>query len=63
MVEHDVKQSEFVRWLTKHGATFKDGTRHLKVYCNGKQSILPRHPSKELKQPLVDGVKKQLGLK
>ncbi len=58
-----MKQSEFVRWLIKQGATFKDGTKHLKVYCNGKHSILPRHPAKELKQPLVDGVKKQLGLK
>lgn len=58
-----MKQSEFVRWLTKQGATFKDGTKHLKVYLNGKQTILPRHPAKELKQPLIDGVKKQLGLK
>jgi predicted RNA binding protein YcfA (HicA-like mRNA interferase family) len=29
----------------------------------GDVTILPRHPSKELKQPLVEGVKKQLGLK
>jgi mRNA interferase HicA len=49
-----VKQSEFVRWLKKQGATFKDGTKHLKVYYNGKQSLLPRHPSKELKQGLVE---------
>jgi mRNA interferase HicA len=58
-----VKQSEFVRWLAKQGATFKDGTRHLKVCLNGKQTILPRHPSAELKTGLVEGVKKQLGLK
>jgi len=58
-----MKQSEFVRWLTLHGATFRDGAKHLKVYCNGRQSHLPRHPSKELATGLVESVKKQLGLK
>ncbi len=52
-----MKQSEFVRWLKLQGATFKDGTNHLKVYLNGQQTILPRHPSKELKTGLVEGVK------
>lgn len=58
-----MKQSEFVRWLTSRGATFKDGAKHLKVYCNGEMSHLPRHPSQELKTGLVEGVKKQLKLK
>jgi len=58
-----VKQSEFVRWLKLRGATFMEGTNHLKVYLNGKQSHLPRHPSKELKTGLVEAVKKQLNLK
>lgn len=58
-----MKQSEFVRWLTAQGATFKDGSKHLKVYLNGKITHLPRHPSAELKIGLVEGVKKQLGLK
>ena len=59
-----MKQSEFVRWLKdKHGATFEDGTKHLKVYCNGEKTILPRHPSKELKTGLVEAIKKQLKLK
>jgi len=58
-----VKQSEFVRWLTKQGASFKDGSRHIKVYLNGRQSHLPRHPAAELKTGLAEGVKKQLGLK
>jgi mRNA interferase HicA len=58
-----MKQSEFVRWLAQNGATFKDGSKHLKVYCNGRQTVLPRHPSKELKLGLVEAVKKQLGLK
>jgi len=57
-----VKQSEFVKWLAGHGATFKDGKKHIKVYLNGKQSHIPRHAA-ELKTGLVEGVKKQLGLK
>ncbi|MGK5015226.1 type II toxin-antitoxin system HicA family toxin [Janthinobacterium sp. 75] len=58
-----MKQREFVLWLKQNGATFKDDTNHLKVYLNGKQTILPRHPSKELKTGLVEEVKKQLNLK
>jgi mRNA interferase HicA len=58
-----VKQSEFVRWLARQGATFEDRTNHLKVSLNGKTSFLPRHPSAELKKGLFEGVKKQLGIK
>ncbi|MCL2829820.1 MAG: mRNA interferase [Betaproteobacteria bacterium] len=58
-----MKQSEFVRWLAKQGATFKQRSKHLKIYLNGEQTILPRHPSCELKEPLVDAVKKKLKLK
>jgi mRNA interferase HicA len=35
----------------------------VKVKLNGKTSFLPRHPAKELKTGLVEGVKKQLNLK
>jgi len=58
-----VKQSEFVRWLSKQGATFTHGKNHLNVYLNGRKSQVPRHPAKELKQPLVEGILKQLNLK
>ncbi len=58
-----VRQSEFVRWLKQFGATFEEGANHTKVKLNGKTSFLPRHPSKELKTGLVEGVKKQLNLK
>lgn len=58
-----MKQSEFRRWLAAQGATFKEGANHTKVYLNGEQTIIPRHPGKELKQPLVEGVKKKLKLK
>lgn len=58
-----MKQSEFVRWLQSQGVEIRNGKKHLKLYLNGQQTILPRHPASELKQPLVDGVKKQLKLK
>lgn len=58
-----MKQSEFVKWLKDQGAEFENGKKHLKVSINGKQTTLPRHPSKELKTGLVEGVKKQLNLK
>jgi mRNA interferase HicA len=35
---------------------------HLKVYLNGKQSILPMHAT-DLKKGTVEGIKKQLGIK
>ena len=58
-----MKQSEFLRWLRSQGVEVQDGSRHLKLYFNGKQTVLPRHPSHELKTGLIEGVKKQLGLK
>ncbi len=58
-----MKSGEFKRWLAEQGATFRPGKgSHLKVYLNGKQSVLPMH-ARELKKGLVEGIKKQLGLK
>ena len=58
-----MNSKEFKRWLTQQGATF--GTQkgsHLKVYLNGKQTIIPMHNT-DLKTGTVSGIKKQLGLK
>jgi mRNA interferase HicA len=58
-----MKSSEFKRWLTAQGATFKPGKgSHLKVTLNGKQSVLPMH-NKEIGTGLLEDIKKQLGLK
>lgn len=58
-----MNSNEFKRWLAGQGATFGSMKgSHLKVYCNGRQSILPMHNS-ELKKGTVEGIKKQLGLK
>ncbi|WP_374693383.1 type II toxin-antitoxin system HicA family toxin [Acidithiobacillus sp. AMEEHan] len=58
-----MNSNEFKRWLAKRGATFQPGKgAHLKVYLNGRQSVLPMHAG-ELKTGLVEAIKKQLGLK
>ncbi|OZI43877.1 type II toxin-antitoxin system HicA family toxin [Bordetella genomosp. 5] len=57
-----MKQSEFVRWLRAQGAAFRHGSRHLKVYLNGRQTTLPRHPSHEIGESLRLRILKQLGL-
>ena len=58
-----MKSSEFKRWLAKQGVTFGHQTgSHLKLFYQGRQSILPIHP-KELGKGLVETIKKQLGLK
>ena len=52
-----------MRWLARKGVTF--GTQkgsHLKLFFNGRQSVLPVH-GKELGKGLVEAIKKQLGLK
>jgi len=60
---HAVNSKEFKRWLAQQGATFQAGKgSHLKVYLNGKQSVLPMHNA-DLKTGTVEGIKKQLGLK
>lgn len=58
-----MKISEFKRWLESQGVTIKNGANHWKLYLNGKQSTLPRHPSKELKEGTRDAILKQLGMK
>lgn len=55
--------SEAKRKLAKSGCTFTDGTKHTVVYYKGKRSLLPRHPSKEIKRGTWLGILKDLGLK
>jgi mRNA interferase HicA len=58
-----VRSSEFKRWLAKQGVTFgtQEGS-HLRLYYQGRLSVLPMH-GKDLPKGLVEGIKKQLGLK
>ena len=57
-----MKQSEFRRWLAAQGATFREGTRHVRVYLHGRQSTMPRHPSHEIGEGLRKAIIKRLGL-
>ena len=52
---------QFKRQLLALGATFKQGSKHTKVYLNGKQTTIPRH--KEISEQLVKLIMKQLGIK
>lgn len=51
-----MKQREFLRWLKAQGVETKEGTNHIKLYLNGKQSVLPdiprRKSPKEQSSPL-----------
>jgi len=58
-----VKISEFKRWLEAQGAVFSEGANHWKVTLNGHQTVVPRHPSKELRKGTHQAILKQLGLK
>jgi mRNA interferase HicA len=54
--------NEFKQWLVKQGAEFQSGQgAHIKVFLNGRQSVLPMHGT-ELKIGTIDYIKKQLGL-
>lgn len=57
-----MKIAEFRRWLVSRGATLVEGAKHTKIYLNGRQSTLPRHPGQELGEGLRKKVMKQLGL-
>ncbi len=57
-----MKQSEFRRWLEAQGVEVKQGTNHFKLYYNGRQSTMPRHPGKELGERLRKAILKQLGM-
>ncbi len=59
-----VTSNEAKRYLQKLGATFEPGKGgHLKVFLNGRRSILPMHGRKEIKKGTWSAILKQLGLK
>jgi mRNA interferase HicA len=58
-----VSPRQFKKWLTSLGATFASGEGgHLKVFLNGRRSVLPMH-SGELKRGTTEAILKQLGIK
>ena len=58
-----MNSKQLIQDLTKLGATFKSGKgSHVKVYLNGKQSVIPKHNT-DLKVGTLNAILKQLGLK
>ena len=60
-----INSRQLKRWLRQQGCSFESGHGgHLIVRRGNKMSILPMHGSrKELPTGLVEGIKKNLGLK
>jgi mRNA interferase HicA len=58
-----MKTSEFKKQLAALGATFVEGTKHTKVYLNGRQTTLPRHATQHLGEGLRHRILRQLGVK
>ena len=59
-----MNSKQMKKWLEQQGATFQVGKgSHLKVFLNGKQSILLMHGTEELGKGLEAAIKRQLGLK
>jgi mRNA interferase HicA len=58
-----MKYSEFRRQLVALGARFVEGTKHTKVYLNGKQTTLPRHGPQDMGEGLRRAILRQLGVK
>ena len=54
---------QFRRQLQQLGASFSEGSKHTKVYLNGKQSTLPRHGGQEIGEGLRRQILRQLGVK
>lgn len=59
----DMKFSEFRKQLAALGAQFVEGTKHTKVYLNGKQTTLPRHGNQDMGEALRRAILRQLGVK
>jgi mRNA interferase HicA len=57
-----VTASELKRKLAKLGCTFRQGKKHLVIYYRGRRSLMPRHPSQEIKTGTYRGILKRLGI-
>lgn len=58
-----MKLADFKAYLASQGATFSEGSKHTKVFLNGRQTTLPRHKGRDLGEGLRAAILKQLGLR
>lgn len=52
--------NQFRRYLQSLGAEFDEGKGHTKVYLNGKQTVLPRHGTRDMGEGLRHKILRQL---
>lgn len=57
-----MKITAFIDDLKALGVRVENGTKHYKLYYNGRQSTCPRHPGAEISPMFAKKIKKQLGL-
>jgi mRNA interferase HicA len=57
-----MKDAELRRWLARQGCTFEERTKHTIVRLGKRQSLLPRHPGKDVKTGTYKAILKDLGL-
>ena len=57
-----MKQREFRSWLESRGVRVVDGSKHLKLSYRGRQSVMPRHPAREMHEQLRRSILRQLGV-
>lgn len=55
--------NELKRKLARLGCTFEEGMKHLIVYYKRERTLMPRHPSKEIKTGTYHAILKKLGIK
>jgi mRNA interferase HicA len=55
--------SELKRLLKDKGCAFTNGKKHTKIMLGKKLSVMPRHPSAEIKTGTLNAILKDLGLK
>ena len=58
-----MKYKEFVNELKQKGVIFDERKGHTKLYLNGHQSTIKRHPSQEITNLYANLIRRQLGLK
>ena len=56
-----MKYKEFKKWLKSRGVNFQEGSKHSKLYFEGRQTTLPRHNG-EMDERLRTAIIKQLNL-
>ena len=55
--------NQFRRYLRSLGAEFDEGTRHTKVYLNGRQAVLARHGTRDMGEGIRQKILRQLDVR